>query len=239
MLSNLSSIVNNRSYVNITEPIIPSSAVLRYTFYSSGTTVPNMLVGGATYNATLTGIGMTTSNTIYPPNNTYSLVCPENAANSTKYLAIPPITVSDRLIFSVCHWIKKGQDTSNSDSIIWELSKNGGCMLYQHRTTKKYYVNGIDASGFTIDTNWHHIAIIYNFSTLRYSLYLDGSAVVTNGIGLNISNAPASNTFGASRIARSISSAHLSFKGNIGDFRIYSGTLTADEVLSIYNGDSI
>jgi hypothetical protein len=241
MLSNLSSSVINSKFSSVNPLTRPSSAIVRYTMANSGTTVPNMWIGGTSLNATLSGTA-SISTTDYPPkgiNNTFSLVCPTNVSGSNNFLAVPVMTAVSRLVFSVCHWIKKGQNTSGGDCVLWEISKNGGCVLFQNRGDTKFYVNLIAGSAFTLDTNWHHIAITYNFNTLTYSLYLDGEAVVTNGTGLNLTNAPSSNTFGTSRIGRSISSAHHSFRGNIGDFRIYNGTLTADEVRSIYNGYNI
>jgi hypothetical protein len=242
MLSNLSSSAISSKFNYVVPLTKPSSAIVRYTFYSSGTTVPNMWIGGTTYNATLTGT-VSISTTDYPPNggptNNYSLDCPSNVSNSTNYLAVPPITASSRFLFSVCHWIKKGQDTSGGDCVLWEISKSGGCVLFQSKGDAKFYVNLIAGSGFTLDTNWHHVAITYNFNTLTYSLYLDGEALVTNGTGLNLTSAPAGAIFGTSRIGRSLTSAHHSFLGKFGDFRIYNGILTADEVRSIYNGYNI
>jgi hypothetical protein len=242
MLSNLSSSAINSKFSYVDPLTRLSSAIVRYTFYSSGTTVPNMWIGGTTYNATLTG-NVSISTTDYPPNgsptNNYSLVCPTNVSGSTNYLAVPSITIANRFLFTVCHWIKKGQNTSGGDCILWEISKNGGCVLFQHRASQNFFVNLIAGSAFTLDTNWHHVAITYNFSTLKYSLYLDGEALITDGTGLNLASAPTSRTFGVSRIGRSISSAHHSFLGKFGDFRIYEGILTANQIRSIYNGYNI
>ena len=137
----------------------------------------------------------------------------------------------------MCHWIKKEQDASGGDSTIWQLSKSGGPFLFQNNTSKRFTVNNISPPFVNLDTNWHHIAITYNFSSSSFSLYFDGSLVGTNTISSSV--APNNNTFGVSRIGRDISLNRNPFRGYIGDFRIYNGILSGEQVLSIYQGNSI
>jgi hypothetical protein len=224
---------------------VPASELLRYNFSpTTATTISNIFTGQSTYTATLMG-GITTTTAHKPPkgnDNTHSLFCSQSVVNSALFLEIPQITLANKNIFSVCYWIKKIADTpSTGDSVIWELDMNGGSTLYQNRSTKAFFVKAGTSNSFTLNTNWNHIVVCYNYTTSTYMLYLNGTIHIANGTGLNDGwiSTPNSNTFGKSRIGRSISSAHHSFNGYIGDFRIYNGTLTQSQVFDIYNGGNI
>ena len=245
MLSSLASLPNVVSFSNSSQltSAYPASELLRYNFApTTSTTISNIFTGQPIYTATLNG-GITTTTAVKPPHgvdNTHSLFCPSNASNSTRFLNITQITVSNKDKFSVCNWIKKNTDAP-SDSVIWELDKNGGSTLFQRGSNKKFSINSVVGSEFELDTNWNHIAVTYNYTNKTYSLYLNGVAYITNGTGLDFHwiSTPASSTFGASRIGRPLTVALQSFHGYIGDFRIYNGILSGEQVLSIYQGNSI
>ena len=246
MLSSLASLPNVVSFSNSSQltSAYPASELLRYNFApTTSTTISNIFTGQSIYTATLTG-GITTTTAEKPPHgvdNTHSLFCSQNVKNSTLFLDIPQITLLNKNIFSVCYWIKKLQDTDGGDCIAWELDKHNGSSLFQNQGLKQFYVKSSAPDSFTLDTNWNHIVVCYNYTTSTYMLYLNGTLHINNGTGLNNGwiSTPSSKTFGKSRIGRSISSTHHSFRGYIGDFRIYNGTLTQSQVSSIYNGGNI
>jgi hypothetical protein len=242
MLSSLASFSNSSREWTST---VPASELLRYNFSpTTSTTISNIFTGKPTYTATLMG-GITTTTVEKPPNgvdNTHSLFCSQNVTNSSLFLEIPQITLLNKNIFSVCYWIKKIADTTGSgDCVVWELDKDGGSSLFQNRSNKYFYVKASAPNSFSLNTNWNHIVVCYNYTTSTYNLYLNGTLHIANGTGLNNgwTSTPNSATFGRSRIGRSIASGHHSFRGYIGDFRIYDGTLTQSQALDIYNGGNI
>ncbi|MFA5129788.1 MAG: LamG-like jellyroll fold domain-containing protein [Patescibacteria group bacterium] len=88
-----------------------------------------------------------------------------------------------------------------------------------------------DTSGVNIGTGWHHIAVTRNATTWQF--YLDGSDV-----GNTFTNSPNAPTGGAS-LGYDTSAYNRYFNGLLDDVRVYTNSLTADDIHKIYtNGYS-
>jgi len=84
------------------------------------------------------------------------------------------------------------------------------------------------ASG-TIDTNWHHLAVVHDGS--KYQVYLDGSSVTTTGATPLMTSQQI--TIGAR--GRTDGSIASYFNGKIDEVAIWNTALSSDAVQEIYN----
>lgn len=95
-----------------------------------------------------------------------------------------------------------------------------------------------------LDNKWHHLVVVYNASTSKATLYLDGVAnPITPQWGthgdINIDN----NAITEFRVGAGPSTNYdsddwlaASFKGNLDQLRMYSSALTSAEVQSLFTG---
>ena len=84
------------------------------------------------------------------------------------------------------------------------------------------------SSGVALNDNaWHHAAGVYDGSVVK--LYIDGSLVATSGAQVGTITNAGDNT----RIGKSSDQGY--YAGLIDDVRIYSRSLSATEILQIYN----
>jgi len=91
---------------------------------------------------------------------------------------------------------------------------------------------GARYSGSVKDNTWHHLAAVYNGSTL--TIYLDGSVPTQSAIGTSVPSTTVS-TAGNNPHIGSKTDGTSEFTGNIDDFAIFNAALTATEVSNIYN----
>lgn len=102
---------------------------------------------------------------------------------------------------------------------------------------------GGQAIGGLLDNQWHHIALVYDSTTSKFTLYVDGKANPNvkdwaNHGNINLDNSTATMfKLGAGPATKYDSDDWLSstWKGSIDQFRLYGTGLTAAEVLSLFN----
>lgn len=91
---------------------------------------------------------------------------------------------------------------------------------------------GTRYSGSIKDDTWHHLAGVYNGSTL--TIYLDGSVPSQSNIGTSVPSSTVSTGGNNAHIgSRTDNSTEL--KGKMDDFSIFNAALTATEVSNIKN----
>ena len=91
---------------------------------------------------------------------------------------------------------------------------------------------GTRYSGNIKDDTWHHLAGVYDGSSL--TIYLDGTAPTQSAIGTAVPSSTVS-TGGQSPHIGSKTDDSSEFTGSMDDFAIFDDALTATEVSNIYN----
>ncbi|SDS65910.1 Por secretion system C-terminal sorting domain-containing protein [Formosa sp. Hel1_31_208] len=138
--------------------------------------------------------------------------------------------------FTLSAWIKRDAADSGTKSI---MSKRGNPFvtgydfrIYNDNRIQMYWKNGADM-GLTSNTSipddeWHHIAAIYNGTTL--SLYIDG---VLDKSGVKTAPITTNESFYIAAAGKNSPTQH--FRGNIDEVRVWDTNLSVDQLRFIMN----
>lgn len=100
------------------------------------------------------------------------------------------------------------------------------------KTTASSNASYYSQLGGTINTDWHHLAIVGTGT--QYNIYLDNVNVFTGNLGGNVALINASRLDIGCRILSS--SVTIPFPGLIDEVAVFNTALTSDNVNEIYNG---
>jgi hypothetical protein len=87
-------------------------------------------------------------------------------------------------------------------------------------------VESLTASAALPAGKWEHITVVYSYGTLEQKLYVDGALVDTKPLSIALSSIDDVNNW----LGCSQTSTYRNFNGQYGEFRIYDGVLTADQI---------
>jgi hypothetical protein len=143
--------------------------------------------------------------------------------------------------FSITFWVKLSSSAPSPSSFY----ESGSDTLYntimvRQSTDLDFIIGkggsayaGTRATGTSIkDDQWHHLAAVYNGSTM--TIYLDGSVPTQSNIGTAVPSSTVS-TAGSNPHIGSKTDNSASMPGKMDDFSIFNAALTATEVTNIYN----
>lgn len=149
------------------------------------------------------------------------------------------VDLSDKTITA---WIKK---TANSEKGIvdkdFDSGSYGGWGFWMHSDGKlRWWVHSgkdfIDNGSNTITLgSWTHVAVVWNYSGKTAYFYINGvfnSSINDNTITENSSG---SADFQVGNLRNNLSSGTYAFDGSLDDVRIFSRTLTAQEISQLHN----
>ncbi len=148
-------------------------------------------------------------------------------------------TLNNATAFSITFWVKlsssaplpsyfyqSGSDTFYNTIGFWQSSN----LDFMVGTGSNYALTRYN--GNIRDDQWHHLAGVYNGSTLV--TYIDGVAPTQTNEGVTIPSSTLS-TAGNNPHIGSKTDDSASLPGKMDDFSIFNAALTADEVLNIRN----
>ena len=121
---------------------------------------------------------------------------------------------------------------------------NKGMGIYQHSSNKiglstyngtagQYPFSHEIVSGFWADTDWHHIAVVYDSSDEKAHIYKDGSLQISQS--KNSASFVAGAPQGALKMGERVSANNRDLNSLIDDVGIYSRALTSTEITALYN----
>tara|TARA_Y100001973_G_scaffold106706_1_gene186714 strand:- start:3713 stop:4807 length:1095 start_codon:yes stop_codon:yes gene_type:complete len=117
--------------------------------------------------------------------------------------------------------------TTDAIRIIYHAYYNEFRAIYKGGGTSA--TASIDGSSIEGDGNWHHIAMTWNKSLDRITLYIDGASVATANSLTTISSAFNVGAIGNNGLSGSY------YQGNIDEVSTWSIELTASDISDIYN----
>jgi hypothetical protein len=118
----------------------------------------------------------------------------------------------------------------NDDGSILVQAQNGSGRNGTSATANTF------STGSVSDNNWHHVAYVYDQSaTGSITIYVDG-AVANSQANTYAWNWPVTQEV---ELGKSHDTSWKQFNGAMDDFRMYSRTLTAAEVSSVYSTDAL
>jgi hypothetical protein len=132
--------------------------------------------------------------------------------------------------FTVSYWVKAAVADDNTTRYVFYKSSN----MYMYRSSAEYYYfaiyndTNVATRGTLLapkDTNWHHIAAVYNGTNIYTYIDMNKSALT------KFSGDTRQTTSG---FAISMSSSTSAFNGSIDDFMFFERALSADEVNTLY-----
>lgn len=169
--------------------------------------------------------------TIQTPNYTTAL---DFVASQSDYIDTNS-TFSSLTSFSISAWFKADVTNAFVKSIVStrinDILVSQGLDIYinSNNLVGRVYDNGATevTTSFTDTTNWHHVVLTYNGTTLEF--YLDGSSLGTStGIytnsGVNL------------LIGQWTKTSGFNFDGEISNVSIFNSDLTSSQVSTLYNG---
>ncbi|MEN9613955.1 MAG: hypothetical protein RLZZ347_262 [Candidatus Parcubacteria bacterium] len=148
------------------------------------------------------------------------------------YISLPNLDMQAPLSWSF--WIKRGRIGHANDDFFggdsagsWGLGFNADNTLF----LTKVGVNSVSSTGTITDMKWHHVAVTYDGTNVRF--YFDGV----------LDSAPSytSGTYTSSGGAYAMGRVNVSayFSGALDEVRMYSRVLSASEVRTLYGSGSV
>jgi hypothetical protein len=117
-------------------------------------------------------------------------------------------------------------DNGAENTLLLGVVDNGGCKL------NVYYRNNQISSNTTVTVGqWHHVVATHTGVSLK--VYLDGTQIVNNLLGVNRSLSDCAFLIGAKLNASNLLVNY--FNGKISNVKMYNKTLTATEVKQNFN----
>jgi len=91
------------------------------------------------------------------------------------------------------------------------------------------YFGPLESESVITDSQWHHIGLVYDFTTMKRHLYVDGTEVAVDSGYVGGVGSDAGLYFGAGQALE----AGSFFSGLIDDVRIYNVALSAENVAEL------
>jgi len=220
---------------NITESgIINISNLTAYYPFNNGSSAD---AGGNNYNATATGT-TNVNNRFNQANSAFSF----NGSSSSVTIAAPTgqTILGNGQNKSISLWFKRSTLTSKGMLIGYQQASPGNwnplAYIGSDGVLRGWMYQGGSfpwTSGIAIDTNWHHLALVYTTNT--QTAYLDGSQVATMNGTLNpgLSNIIQIGNGYANTIAGISTAGNQPFSGVIDEVRFYNAALSLTDINSI------
>ena len=142
---------------------------------------------------------------------------------------------------TIAFWIKPDSASANSYRQCFSFNSGYHWLSINTENNKVWFYQGgtlyVRSSNGTLDSNWHHIAMVWNGS--QYQFYIDGIADTTTytsapNYTLNIV-APQISTFIIGNNYTGTSHNGRLFKDYLSDIRLYATALSADDVKELYS----
>ncbi len=133
--------------------------------------------------------------------------------------------------WSLAAWVQSTGVSDDEALIVGRVGCNGG--LYTQSGNYQFAIKTSQANcwsgyaglvGIPVDTNWHHLAGVYQGGTMRF--YADGQLVNTGFIA---------QIYGYSTTLRIGGTGSRTFNGRVDDVRIYSRAMTPGEIRQVYS----
>ena len=148
-------------------------------------------------------------------------------------------TLNSASAFSLSFWVKLPSSSSSLTYFYQSGSDTLNNAVSFYQSTNMDFLLGTGSnyaatrySSNIRDDQWHHLAGVYNGSTLV--IYLDGAVPTQSNIGASIPSSTVS-TGGNSPHIGSKNDNSAALEGKMDDFSIFNAALTATEVSNIYN----
>jgi len=219
--------------VNITESgVVSISNLTAYYPFNNGSSDD---AGGNNYNATATAT-TSVNNRLNQANSALSF----NGTSSTVTIAAPTgqTILGNGQNKSISLWFKRSSTSSKGILIGYEQASPGNwnplAYIGSDGVLRGWMYQGGGAtwtSGITVDTNWHHLALVYTTNT--QTAYLDGSQVATmNGTLIpGASNIiQIGNGYANTGIVGITTTGNQPFSGLIDEVRFYNAVLSLAEI---------
>lgn len=138
-------------------------------------------------------------------------------------------------------WIKPNSASANNYRQCFSFKNGSNWLSINTENVKVWFYQGatlyVKSSNGTLDSNWHHIAMVWNGS--QYQFYIDGIADTTTctsakNYTLNIV-APYISTFIIGNNYTGTGNYGRLFKDYLSDIRLYATALSADDVKELYS----
>lgn len=141
---------------------------------------------------------------------------------------------------STSMWVKTNNESLANQVLFAEQTSGAVTLTLFYRGSENAFsyineYNVTDSQGgwnYTLDEGWHHIVLVEPYSggdVDNASFYVDGVLVTSLFAGVNLNPSTANFIIGNRK------DADLAWSGNIDDVRVYNRTLSANEVLQLYN----
>ena len=171
-----------------------------------------------------------------------------------EYVSVPfDSTMNPSGNFSVSAWVKlsnknayRSAVTSRSETV--NGNQTGGYMLYISNANKWQFWNGFGNTGGLwkqansstriIENTWQMQTVTYDHDNTHMRLYVDGILVAQNNSASLVANTDKPLYIGAGRTNKHPHDAlppQFYFNGNIDDVAIWNTTLSAAEIVQLYN----
>ncbi len=158
------------------------------------------------------------------------------------YINIPSTSISSIYSFTVAAWVRNldatfGDGSSNhiftfnDPTTAIGLDKNFKYFLKMGWSTYRGSIDVYSASTFP-DTNYHHVAGVYDYGNSIFKIYVDGKLEGTNTYNLTVPIRTSPHYIGDWEGG----TGHYSWKGDIDDVRIYNRVISEYEIQQLYQG---
>ena len=166
---------------------------------------------------------------------------------SSSYVQLPLNTGSlfaGKNDLTVSLWFKSNGSISSNSVLFADYNNESYNMFSRLDSSGNLYVanrfnlstNSTTGSVAYDDSNWHHLAITNNVSSLTQTVYVDGYVVFTNSMSSNSWSSTATGRVSLGANYSTSASAYANFfDGLIDQVRIFNTTLSASQVLQLYN----
>tara|TARA_R100001163_G_scaffold42426_1_gene32074 strand:+ start:4021 stop:4809 length:789 start_codon:yes stop_codon:yes gene_type:complete len=148
-------------------------------------------------------------------------------------------TLNSASAFSLSFWVKLPSSSSSLTYFYQSGSDTFSNTISFYQSTNMDFLLGTGSNYAATryaanirDDQWHHLAGVYNGSTLV--IYLDGAVPTQSNVGVSIPSSTVS-TAGNSPHIGSKTDDSGALEGKMDDFSIFNAALTATEVSNIYN----
>ncbi len=177
-----------------------------------------------------------------------------NFDGTSEYVSVPfDATMNPSGNFSVSAWVKltnsnkyRSAVTSRSETV--NGNQTGGYMLYISDANKWQFWNGFGSTGGfwkqanasrrIVENTWQMQTVTYDHANTHMRLYVDGELIAQNNSASLVANTDKPLYIGAGRTNKhphDVDPPDFYFNGNIDEVAIWNTTLSANEIVQLYN----
>lgn len=216
------------------------------TAYGISTTIKNVIImSPLAFLSDISGFGrhgnITGGITLSSDTKRYDKSLNFSTSDGRAYASIVQPIPNSPSAMTIAFWIKPDSASANSYRQCFSFNSGYHWLSINTENNKVWFYQGgtlyVRSSNGTLDSNWHHIAMVWNGS--QYQFYIDGIADTTTCISapnytLNIV-APQISTFIIGNNYTGTSNNGRLFKDYLSDIRLYATALSADDVKELYS----